>query len=44
MMGLLARAVFMLIQTIATAGSFVLPESRTDRLLIYGFTGTLKAA
>ena len=38
MMGLLARAVFMMIQTIATAGSFILPKNRTDCLLIYGFT------
>jgi hypothetical protein len=44
MMGLLARAIFMMIQTIATAGSFVLSENRTDCLLIYGFTEASQAA
>ena len=44
MMGLFARAVFMLTQTIPTAEPFLLPGNRTGCLLIHGFTRAPKAA
>ena len=42
MVGLFARAVFMMTQTIPTAEPFLLPGNRTGCLLIHGFTGAPK--